>query len=175
MDKKIWAIIAIIAFHLTLMWFIRGSLKPEELARASDTTYPDAAAIEPNPYMPVMPVTAEVGGGESVVVPEPAPARKFAKTAKTLQRQPHPETITARFVKPPADQNFTASTPLFKDTIIVVKQAEVRPIVLAERPVVTPKQSTLAADIAPIKKRQSFFKRAVRKPYDWIKTLISKL
>ena len=50
MDQKVLAIIVIGALHLTLMWFMRGSLKPEELAHGTGMMHPDAAPIEPNPY-----------------------------------------------------------------------------------------------------------------------------
>ena len=175
MDKKIWAIIAIIALHLTLMWFIRGSLKPEEVARANDVSHPDAAPIEPNPYIPVMPVTADVGGTDSAVAFQPIANRKAATLVTRVRSKPLPEAITAQFVKPQADQSYAGGTPLFKDTVIVIKRAEVQPIYLAESPKAAAPQPNPVADITPIKKRKSLFKRVVRKPYDWIKTLVSKL
>ena len=70
MDRKVWAIVGIIALHLALMLFFRGTLKPEELAQASKPSHPDAAPIEPNPYLAPKPLTTEAAAGDDAAQPE---------------------------------------------------------------------------------------------------------
>jgi hypothetical protein len=183
MDKKVLAIIAIGALHLTLMWALRGSLKPEELARGPEIVHPDAAPIEPNPYNPptVLAVEPKIEETDRNVETDragdqPVFARTVSKKRILPSRNEVPRSVDTDIVPQRA---VAVAPPIFQDTIIWVKRAEVQPIYRAERAdAVEPKAAPAARIATPIKKKRSFFKRAapvIRKPYDWIKALISKL
>lgn len=178
MDKKVLAIIVIGALHLTLMWFMRGSLKPEELAHGTGMMHPDAAPIEPNPYTAPKVLAAdeqETNGGEKNFK-KPVLAQAISKKPDLPAR--NAKLHRSRDMEMIAGRTDTVAPPVFQNTIIWVKRAEVQPVYQAERAAVIEPKIAPAANIAPIKKRRSFFKKAgpvIRKPYDWIKTLISKL
>ena len=184
MDKKVLAIIAIGALHLTLMWALRGTLKPEELARGPEIVHPDAAPIEPNPYNPptVLAVEPKIEETDRNVVTDRAGDQPlFARAASKKKRVSPSRNDVPRSVDTDIvpQRAVAVAPPVFQDTIIWVKRAEVQPIYRAERAAVVEPNTAPAAQIAtPIKKKRSFFKRAapvIRKPYDWIKALISKL
>lgn len=179
MDKKVWAIVAIIALHLGLMWFLRGSLKPEELSQAAKIDHPDVAPIEPNPYL--APTVIEPDRVD-IAVSNPSTSR----ASRTESKYPRKTATMARAEKPLKEKGSNAFSdrtvafipPVFNDTVIVVKNAEVRPIYQAQTVKLVEPRAVPLSDIKPIEKRKSFFRRAgtvVRKPYDWIKTLVSKL
>jgi hypothetical protein len=183
MDKKVWAIVGIIALHLALILFFRGTLKPEEMAQAGKTSHPDVSPIEPNPYLvptileePASHPTAPAGQTVAQAVKKPDRIATVASRFKTRRNQPP---LSERTFQPIQDRTAAVTPPVFQDTIIWVKTSDVRPIYLADRKAVTERtEAAPVARIAPIKKKRSFFKKAVpvlRKPYDWIKTLVSKL
>ena len=185
MDRKVWAIVGIIAVHLSLMMFFRGTLKPEELAQSTKSSHPDVSPIEPNPYLvPTFPTSDNAADEAAPAEPIIARAVKKLQRIETASRS---RKTPARNAAPGRIRNFetvqvqTAAVrpPVFQDTVIYVKASEVRPIYLADKKFVAEPKAVPAARIAPIKKKKPFLKRAVvpiiRKPYDWIKTLVSKL
>lgn len=189
MDKKVWAIVGVIVLHLALMLFFRGTLKPEELAQTTNREHPDAAPIQPNPFsVPNVSVTTAFQADGAVKQPTPLIAREASKQsrAEVLSRK---QTIPIRTSIPdrPVDSKtvpnraVAVAPPVWQDTVIWIRRTEVQPIYQQpERAVVIePKVSpAAAADVSPVKKKRSFFKKVVpviRKPYDWIKTLVSKL
>ena len=185
MDRKVWAIVGIIALHLALMLFFRGTLKPEELAQAAKTPHPDALPIQPNPYLAPTLLASEQAADSDAAHPEQfiTTAAKSAPRPKTVSRvresssrtsNPEPtksfQTIPTRMV--------AVTPPIWQDTLIWVKRTEVQPIYRAERTALAEPKAPPVANIAPIKKKKPFIKKVVtviRKPYDLIKTLVSKL
>ena len=185
MDKKVWAIIGIITLHLALMLFFRGTLKPEELAQATKISNPDAAPIQPNPYL--FPKSPAV---------EPIEQNNEGQTEQIIggaERKPQQEAIVSRKQTPPTrsseivqtsfktipNRTVAVTPPVWQDTIIWIKKTEIQQVYQPVQAItVAEPKAAPAADVAPIKKKKSFMKKVVpvlRKPYDWIKTLVSKL
>ena len=185
MDRKVLAIVGIIALHLALMLLFRGTLKPEELVQAAKTPHPDALPLQPNPYPAQKLVASEAAADGDAPKPEQliATAAKSEPRAKTISRErassdraSDPEPIKSFKTVP--TRMIAVTPPVWQDTVIWVKRTEIQPIYRAERTALAEPKPPPVANIAPIKKKKSFIKKAgtvIRKPYDWIKTLVSKL
>ena len=184
MDKKVWAIVAIGVLQLTLMWFMRGTLKPEEMAQADQPPHPDVSPIEPNPYQAPPFLLPEKAAVEETNPATPDDLALVARRQKSSAAQKQKHDLAARVVKREngshafSDRTIAFARPIFHDTVIVVKHAAVQPNYQAQSVKLVEPKAVPQTDIRPIEKRKSFIKRAGRivlKPYDWLKTLVSKL
>ena len=184
MDRKVLAIVGIIALHLALMLVFRGTLKPEELAQSTRSSNPDVSPIEPNPYrVPSVPVVTQPLPDDQMhaaqvvakVVKKPHRGENLSRKHISLARIPDRD-ITSFKTMP--SRTVAVTPPVWQGTIILLKRNEVQPLYQAQRAAAIEPKAAPTARITPIKKKKPFLKKAVtviRKPYDWIKTLVSKL
>jgi hypothetical protein len=175
MDKKVWAIAGVISVQLGATWFFGGGLQPEEVAETAPPSQSYTAHILRNIYSRRTPQVAEAPGPETVaaVVPEKIRVRR----ERSGQRIPF-RTFQATYIKPklPAATTDAQNQPKFTDTVIVIKRANYAVNERATLKLVEPKPVVAMAEIKP--KKKAFLSRAaavVKKPYDLIKTLVSKL
>jgi hypothetical protein len=177
MDKKVWAIAGVFCLQLGATWFFGGGLQSEEVAESVPPSQTYTAHILRNIYSrraPEVVEPTETQGPETVAeaaVPQTVRARRLVKATR-------PKPIQASYIKPKPLPVFTAAQepPRFTDTVIVVKRANYAVNERASLKLVEPKPVVAMAEIKPNKK--AFLSRAVKvikKPYDLIKAMVSKL
>src|SRR5215213_7582170 len=129
MNRNVWAIVAIVCLDLAILWFIRGSMQPEELVEAIRPEEPYSIQNLPTSLLPKKIETVE-GEIQPVLAYERATQSQRSKTAPTLARRPASEPFTARRTetikfRKPRTSTYSANAPVFVDTIIWVKRPAV--------------------------------------------------
>ena len=175
MDKKVWAILGIVCLQLAAVWFLKGSLLPEELTEASKPAQSYAAKILRNVHSPKPPQITASNQPDIVTVPTLNTFRPHAAHSQVTNTRRTVRT-GARRAKTLPPSSYAVNQPKFTDTIIYVKRTEYQPYERLKRTEVSKPIKTPVADIKP--KKKTIWSRAlpvVKKPYQWMKTLVSKL
>ena len=175
MDKKIWAIAGVISVQLGATWFFGGGLMPEEPAELAPPSQSYTAHILRNIYSRREPQIA--ASTEPETVAEAAPQKIRIRRDRTV-KDASLKTFQATYIKPKQlpENTIAQVPPKFADTVIVVRRANYEVNERASLKLVEPKPVVAMAEIKP--KKKAFLSRAVnviKKPYDLIKTLVSKL
>ena len=175
MDKKVWAIAGVFCLQLGATWFFGGGLRSEEVAEAVPPSQTYTAHILRNIYSRRAPQVVEPAeaGSVSAIAPQKVRARRDRPF-----KEVRPTTFQARYIKPklPPATAVAENQPKFVDTVIVVKRANYTVNERASLKLVEPKPVAAMAEIKP--KKKAFLSRAlhvIKKPYDLIKTMVSKL
>jgi len=182
MGKVVLGIVAVFVLDLAFILFIKGGGDVVELSRAIRLASVDPTYISQEVQGPEIALSS--GPDEDIYafpVPEThtiTPAVNRDRSSVTHIRSDK-KTDVRRTIRNPRLSPYTAKTgEPFTDTVIVIERASYVPqnqIDRAENPPIKAIQAA-SPNFAPVKR--SFFSRAgliVRKPYDWTKTLASKL
>jgi hypothetical protein len=180
MNRNVWAIVAIVCLDLAILWFIRGSIQPEELVEAVRPEEPYSIQSSPTSLLPKKLEIVE-GEIQPVLAYDSPTQTPRVKMTRNLSSKPARETFTARRTetirfRKPRNNTYSAGAPVFTDTIIWVKRPAVSRDYYNERLVVS--DVTAKQPLERRSKKKTILSRAVpviKKPYQWLKTLVSKI
>src|SRR5687767_12213903 len=95
MNRNVWAIVAIACLDLAILWFIRGTMQPEELVGTIRPEGPRSIQKVPISLRPNTLETVEEGV-QPVFASEPATQNSRSRTTPNSPRKPATEKYTAR-------------------------------------------------------------------------------